>query len=314
MALIHSNKLHYLILLIVAGMFMTACNSNQIKNASNGIPASVFRNSLEDLPKHYYASSNIENTLFRPEFINLLININREEGPLDIFRLRSAVQNWNTVTTGRNESINYNIDHFYKFAALGNKDKSSCINQTECVIDLSDIIIAQSWLRWQPRQVNIKNTPDFSIPLLGPLVKTHDARLLQSLESIYKHPVGKKLIEHALKTRLKIDIQPLSGKHGHYSFSENLVVIDPKVVNYEFNQRYLIHELVHASNQTISNSIEEEVFAEYIGLMIQNEMTQVPFEINPYAIFVDHVLHDEYGNLPSRNNIKGHLSALGIKL
>ncbi|NOY67322.1 MAG: M48 family metallopeptidase [Gammaproteobacteria bacterium] len=309
----YTKQAYYLLLLIVSASLLSACNTHYVNQSANGIPASVFRNSLNNLPSHYYSSSKIKNSIFRPDFINLLVNINREEGPMDIFRLRDAVDNWNTVTTNRNESIKYNGKHFYRFAALGDTDKTNCLSETDCTIDLGDIIVAQSWFRWQPHQSTL-SSKEQNRPSLEAIAKQPDQKLLKTLQSIYRNPIGERLIEHALKTNLKIELRVLEGKHGYYSYNDNLIVIDPKVINYEFNMRYLVHELVHASNQTISNSIEEEVFAEYIGLMVQNQITDIPFELSAYSMFVDHVLHDEYGQLPVNNNIKGQLLALGIDI
>jgi len=298
---------------MVSVPLLVACNSHNVKTNSTGVPASVYRNSLNNLPSHHYSSSsNVEKSIFRPDFINLLVNINREEGPLDIFRLKEAVDNWNTVITDRKELIIYDAKHFHTFSGLGEIDKNNCSIQNDCLIDLRDIIIVQSWLRWKPEFNVIAN--DSNKLNLSSLHNQTSPKLTNLLDILSKNKTGRKLINHAIKTGLKIELKKLGGKHGYYSYNENLVVIDPKVVNYEFNLRYLVHELVHATNQTINNSIEEEVLAEYIGLMIQNQITDVPFELSAYSIFVDHVLHDEYGKLPVSNNIQSQLIALGIDI
>ena len=307
------NILINILLLAVSAPALVACNSQNIKTNSTGVPASVYRNSLSNLPSHhYYSSNNVQKSIFRPDFINLLVNINREEGPLDIFRLKEAVDSWNTVITGRNELITYDAKHFHTFSKLGEIDKNNCSTQNDCKIDLGDIIIIQSWLRWEPT-FKVESTGNKK-PALHSLQNKESSKLTDLLNKISKNDIGRKLIDHAIKTGLQVKLKKLGGKHGYYSYNENLVVIDPKVINYEFNLRYLVHELVHASNQTIKNSIEEEVLAEYIGLMIQNQITEIPFELNAYSIFIDHVLHDEYGKLPVSNNIQGQLIALGINI
>jgi len=314
MAITAFNKWCYLFLLLVILANLAACNSNQVRHQSNGIPASVYRNSLDSLPRYHHSSQNIENSIFRPDFINLLISINRDEGPLDITRFRTAVYNWNTVVTDRNEAISYKDGHFYNFASLANTDKSSCPLSSDCLIDMNDLIIVQSWLRWQPLASTYHINDDGADPSFEHINNQRSLKLQQALQLIYKNSIGKKLLDHVLKTGLKIELKELQGKHGYYSHADNLIVIDPKVVGYEFNLRYLIHELIHAGNLTANNSITEEVIAEYIGLTVQNQITDIPFEINHYSMFVDHVLHEEYGVLPTNNNIRNQLQALDIRI
>ncbi len=76
---------------------------------------------------------------------------------------------------------------------------------------------------------------------------------------ISKDPVGNKLIRHCSATGVSFDTKKLFGKHAYYNHAENKIVIDPKVLTYEFNLRYLIHEMVHATNHGNDNSITEEV-------------------------------------------------------
>ncbi len=303
----------YFIIILVA-YFFYGCSSVEVKNNTNYIPASVYRNSLPRTSANLSTRSDIQNSIFRIDFLNLLIAINREEGALDNNRLRSAVMAWNAVASGFKEKIKFVPEHFYIMAGLDSNNTTECDQQTNCTISLGDIIVLHKWMDFNVNHINAINDSTRINSYIKRINHVPNRKLSRILRAILHDPIGYKLVANALDQNTSIEIRELSGKHGFYNYTRNKIVIDPKVINYEFNMRYLVHELVHVTNKQSNNSVDEEVLAELIGLEIQNHITDIPFEQHPYSTFVEHLLHPDYGNLPISNNINKSLTRAGIAL
>ena len=299
-------------------LLLSGCNSTNVKSDSdsdsNSVPASVFRNSLQYSNSTQDYNSKVNHTIFKLDFIHYIVTQNRNQGPIDLITLRRMVKNWNSVATSPKEIIKFKDNHFYRFASLS-RNNSDCSSIYPCRIDLTDVNILIKWMDFQVRKITHKPTNDglikSNVKILNP---TNHNNLHKTLVMINSDPVGASLIQNAISYGTIIRVEELSGKHGYYNFTRNEIVIDPKILNYEFNMRYLIHELVHATNHTKNNSISEEVLSEIIGLSVQNRITNIPFEMNPYSMFVEHLLHANYGSLPVTNNIQQSLGQTGITL
>ena len=295
-------------------LLLTGCTGQLNIIKQNEVPASVYRNSLQSIFSDVQSSHNIKQSIFKPEFLDYLAYLTRNSNTLDEQALQDSINRWNAVATDKSELVRYNPTHFVRVASLHRHGHTRCSSASQCAISLDDVNILRAWLRWRLdyKIVISRNTFDRSQLLL--LNPDKDPQLHHSLEKLAAHPAGATLVQHALDSGLAIRLIQLSGSHGHYNYSENMITLDPSVVNYEFNLRYLIHELLHACNTAEDNSITEEVLAELIGLDIQNQITGIEFEINPYLVFVEHVLHPEYGKLVFTNDIYGELAMVGIEL
>jgi len=301
-------------IVILAAYFFCGCSSVEVKNNTNYIPASVYRNSLQKVSANLSTRSDIQNSIFRIDFLDLLIAINREEGALNIERLRSAVMVWNAVASGFKERIKFVPEHYYIMASLDDNNTTECDQQTNCTISLRDIIVLHKWINFNVHHINAINNPAQINSLTEKINLETNRNLSKVLRAILHDPLGYKLVANALNQNTSIEIRELSGKHGFYNHTENKIVIDPKVINYEFNMRYLVHELVHVMNKQSDNSVDEEVLAELIGLEIQNHITDIPFEQHPYSTFVEHLLDPDYGRLPISNNINKIMARAGIEI
>jgi len=295
-------------------LLLSGCNSANLKSDSNAVPASVFRNSLQYSNSIQGYNSQVNHTIFKLDFIHYIITQNRNQGAINIESLKRMVNNWNSVSTSPKEVVRFKDHHFYRFASLSNNN-SNCSTSDVCLIDLEDVNILLKWMGFQARQIthraNVQTAIHINLKALNP---ENNINLHKTLLLINKDLVGAHLIRNAIGYGTKIKVKELSGRHGYFNFSTNEIVIDPKILNYEFNMRYLVHELVHATNHTRNNSITEEVLSELIGLSVQNRITDIPFEINPYTMFIEHLLHPDYGSLPVTNNIKQSLGQTGITL
>lgn len=302
-------------IICIPGLIFSGCSSIEIKNNSNYIPASVFRSDVKNVLSTYYGNEQIlERSIFRPQFLHYLHTIYHTNGPVEFNQVKSAVATWNSIMTGGNDRISFNPLHFYRLAALSNSNRIECNDMSDCVITDKAIKLVQKWHQHKAVDIastNIDSTYDINISNVDNSIKP---ALEQALSNISKDPVGNKLVQHCSEAGVSFVVQKLHGKHAYYNHSENRIVIDPKVLAYEFNLRYLIHEMVHATNRSNDNSITEEVLAELIGLDIQNKVTGIPMELQPYSVFIQHLLHPEYGKLPISNNITQSLYDAGLKI
>jgi len=300
--------------LLVLGFSLSACNFAPVKENKSYVPASIYRNSLNTQSYYSHTSNLINNSIFRPEFINLMIDTNRNEGAIDIFRLKQSVSSWNSVATDRRDSIQFNAEHFYKMAGLGDNNTVNCSESGDCTIDLQDLKITRYWLS---KTIHLKNnsinTAKLRTTQINHINADNNSSLHYALKLIDNDTMGNRLITQLTQNNTVILVKKLHGKHGYYNSNKNIIVIDPTIVSYEFNLRYLVHEMVHATNLTMDNAISEEIVAELIGFNIQNRLTGVPLAHHAYAVFIEHLLHADYGQLPMENNIFNQLSTLGIE-
>jgi len=295
-------------------LLLTGCGGQLNVVKQNEVPASVYRNSLRSIFSDVQSAHNIKQSIFKPEFLDYLTYLTRNNKTLDQYALQSSIKRWNAVATERNELVRYNPTHFSRVASLHNASHNSSSQISRSTISFEDVKILQAWLYWRLDYTITTPSYTFNKSQLQLLNPEKNPDLLSSLEKLAAHPAGATLVQHALDSGLVIRLAQLSGSHGYYNYNENMITIDSSVVNYEFNLRYLIHELLHACNTDEDNSITEEVIAELIGLDIQNQITGINFEINPYLVFVEHILHPEYGKLVFANDIYGELAMAGIEL
>jgi len=316
----HSILLQYqaifrIFIIFILGLIFSGCSNIEIKKDSNYIPASVFRSDVKNVLSTYYGNEQIlERSIFRPQFLHYLHTIYYTNGPVEFSQVKDAVATWNSIMTGGNDHISFDPLHFYRLAALSNNNRVDCNEMSDCVITDKAINLVQKW--HQQKTVNIASTKlDSTYDINTSNTDNPDTSALeQALSNIRKDPIGNKLVRHCREAGVSFVVQKLHGKHAYYNHSENRIVIDPKVLSYEFNLRYLIHEMVHATNLSNDNSITEEVLAELIGLDIQNRVTGIPMELQPYSVFIQHLLHPEYGKLPVSNNIIQSLYDAGLKI
>lgn len=303
-----------IIIIFLLGLNFSGCSSIEVKNTSNYLPASVFRSDVKNVLSAYYGNEQIlERSIFRPQFLHYLNTIYHTNGPVEINQVKNAIATWNSIMTGGNDQISFNALHFYRLAALSNNNPIECNETSDCVITDKAINLVQKW--HQHKTENIASTKlDSPNANFRNVDYPGDPALKQALINISTDPIGHKLVRYCSETGVNFVVQKLHGKHAYYNHWENSIVIDPKVLTYEFNLRYLIHEMVHATNRSNDNSITEEVLAELIGLDIQNRITDIPMELQPYSVFIQHLLHPEYGKLPLSNNIIQSLSDAGLKI
>lgn len=288
--------------------------AGQTNTKQNEVPASVYRNSLRSIFSDVQSIHNIKQSIFKPVFLDYLAYLTRNGVSLNEQAIQDSVKRWNAVATDKAELIKYNRAHFTGVASLHNPGQRNCTQTKQCEISILDVNILRTWMQW--RLDYTLTTPWHSIDhhqllLLNP---DKDPELHLALVKLSGNRVGSALLRHALDSGLSIRTEQLSGSHGYYDHSENAITLDQSVVGYEFNLRYLVHELLHACNTADDNSITEEVLAELIGLQIQNQITGIRFDINPYLVFVEHILHPDYGQLTFSNDIYGELAMVGIEL
>jgi len=295
-------------------LLLSGCAAQLNLIQQNDVPASVYRNSLSSIFSDVQSAHNIKQSLFKPAFVEYMAYLTRNGNTLTKYALQDSIKRWNAVATDKSELVRYNSIHFIRVASLHWRGQTRCSSTDQCNITLDDINILRTWLHWQLEYKVVTPHYRFNRSQLLLLNPDRDPRLHHSLEKLISRHAGATLVQYALDSGVAIKLEPLSGSHGHYNYSENIITLDPSVVNYEFNLRYLVHELLHACNTAEDNSITEEVLAELIGLDIQNQITGIEFEINPYLVFVEHILHPEYGKLVFTNDIYGELALAGIKL
>ncbi len=294
-------------------LLLTGCADQLNVVKQNEVPASIYRNSLRSIFSDVQSTHNIRQSIFKPEFLDYLAYLTQNRKPLNEQALQDSIKRWNAVATDKSELVRYNTLHFARVASLGQGNRP-CSSPARCTISIEDVNMLRAWLHWRLDYSIVTPPHTFDRSQLLLLNPEKNSQLHRSLEKLAAHPAGGALVQHALDSGLVIRLSQLNGSHGHYNFSENTITLDTSVVNYEFNLRYLVHELLHACNTAEDNSITEEVLAELIGLDIQNQITGIEFEINPYLVFVEHVLHPEYGKLVSTNDIYGELAMAGIEL
>ena len=300
--------------LLILWFSLSACNFAPVKESQSYVPASIYRNSLNTQSYYSHTSNLIKNSIFRPEFINLMIDTNRNEGAIDIFRLKQSVSSWNSVVTDRRDTIQFNAEHFHKMAGLGDNNTINCSESGDCTIDLHDLKITRHWLSKTIQLTNNStNSTKLSTTHINQINADNNTSLYYALKLIDKDTMGSRLISQLVQNNTIILVKKLHGKHGYYNSNKNIIVIDPTIVSYEFNLRYLVHEMVHATNLTRDNAISEEIVAELIGFNIQNRLTGVPLAHHAYAVFIEHLLHADYGQLPMENNIFNQLATIGIE-
>ncbi|HED16194.1 MAG TPA: hypothetical protein ENI64_05180 [Gammaproteobacteria bacterium] len=303
-----------LVVPVILILLLTGCGGQVNVVKQNEVPASVYRNSLRSIFSDVQSTHSIKQSIFKPEFLDYLTYLTQNNKTLDQLDLQNYIKRWNAVATEKSELVRYNPLHFSRVASLHNARYKNSSSFDSSTISSDNVKILQSWLHWRLDYKIITPRDAFSKSQLQLLNPDKHPSLYLSLEKLAAHPAGGVLVKHALDSGLVIRLGQLSGSHGYYNYNENMITVDPSVVNYEFNLRYLIHELLHACNTDEDNSITEEVIAELIGLDIQNQITGIKFEINPYLVFVEHVLHPEYGKLDSTNDIYGELAMAGIEL
>lgn len=293
---------------------LSGCNSTtNVKNSQNSLPASVFRDDVKNVLSHHGNTDLLSRSIFRPQFLNFLDSIYQASGPIDSEQVKQAVSTWNSIMSGENDKIHYTELHFNRLASISGSSRKLCQQLDNCKITNTDILVMHNWNRRTNNQLAvIDNDNHEEINLIG--IEHDNAALRNALKLIGSDPVGYRLIVNAQKLGIQFLVRKLDGKHAYYHHTEKKIVIDPKILGYEFNLRYLIHELVHATNLSNNNSITEEVLAEMIGLEIQNRITGIPMSMHPYTLFLQHVLHPDYGQLPLNNDIVPSLHRVGVEL
>jgi len=302
------------IVILLMGIIAAGCSSIELKQDSNYLPASVFRDNVKNVLSTYGQEHILERSIYRPQFLHYINSLYHTTGPLNIDDVALAVVTWNSVMTGPSDKIIFQPMHFFRLAALSNNNRSECTSISNCKVTDEDIHFIQNWNRNNVGFIKETSFTDFEDHHSDSTFDTGNTTLDEALTSISKDPVGNKLTTHCQSTGVLFTIKKLMGKHAYYNPSDNSITIDPKILTYEFNLRYLIHEMVHATNNGNENSITEEVLAELIGLEVQNRITGIPMELNPYSVFVQHLLHPEYGKLPIVNNIIQSLYSAGLEL
>lgn len=279
----------------------------------NAVPASIFHHSYQDLQKQHQRF-DIDSTIFNPVFINYIMVLTSDRQKLNKQDVNDAVDRWNYIAQSKLDHISFNSEHFDRFAALSNNNDSNCSNEYACHIDKRDLQLLRRWLRWRELLVAHNSaTVDMTRGELLKLNTEHHSALQRTLFRLSRDEVGRMLLDNALSQGTIIRVRSLDGMHGYFDFSKNEIVIDKTVAYHEFNLRYLAHELVHVLNKDNTNSIMEEVFAELIGLHVQNSVTSITIKEHPYTVFVRHLLHAHYGNLNIDNEIESHLQNAGMK-
>ncbi len=303
--------------LLIASVALHGCSGLSTKAESTYIPASVFRDDVKNVLNSYGNEDILEHSIFRPQFLSYLDTINHEKGPIDIQRLQQAIATWNAVMSESNAHIVFKPLHFERLAGLSDEN-GDCNTIKFCQITAEDLEQIRTWSHlYQDDLFTFEEDSEYESFYDTSIISSVDSNsteLNKLLRRIYKDPVGRNLIEHCIATGVKFRVRELEGKHGYYQHSNNVIVIDPKILSYEFNMRYMIHEMVHAVHDESNNSIQEEVLAELIGLDTQNRITGIPMELHPYAVFVQHILHPDYGRLAVSNNIKQSLNKVGLEL
>jgi hypothetical protein len=259
----------------------------------------------------------LEHSIFRPRFLSYLDTINKDNGHIDMPRLQQAIATWNSIMADSDAHIVFNSLHFDRLAGLSGNN-SYCRVMNSCQITSADIKEVRKWTRVNSNDLlHIEYDSEYEAEYDPTIISSLDSDnpdLHRMLLKIYRDPVGKKLIEHCVQEDISIRIEKLADKHGYYNHSKKLIVVDPTILSYEFNLRYMIHEMVHAVNSRHNNSITEEVLAELIGLDTQNRITGIQMDLHPYSVFIQHLLHPDYGRLSVSNNIEHSLSNVGLEL
>jgi len=299
-----------LLIIIMLQMMMTW---HPALASDNSVPASIFRHSYHDLQRHHQRF-DVDSTIFNPVFINYMLALTNNNSHLDKNAIEAAVNRWNYIAESKHDMISFDTDHFERFAALSNNNDVDCSINHACNIDKQDLQTLLRWLQWQELLVAQSTTSrDMNRKQLLQLNTEYNNSLHRTLFKLSRDKVGKMLLENALSKGTKIKVRSLDGLHGYFDFKKNEIVIDETVANHEFNLRYLAHELVHVLNKENNNSIMEEVFAELIGLHVQNSVTAISINEHPYNVFVRHLLHPHYGSLHIDNAIESHLYKAGMK-
>lgn len=305
---------HVVYTLILIIPMLAGCAGNICNHKLNEIPTSVYKNSLHNVFSNTQSIHNFKQSIFKPEFLHYLAYLTQDGNTLDEHTLRDSIKHWNAVEIEKSEQIRFDRNHFVHVASLHTDDLISCTSARQCTISFKDINILQIWLRWQLDYTITTPYYSFDASQLVILNPEKNPQLHKALKKLASNRAGSTLVQHALNSGLAIRLNQLKGSHGYYSHDENTITLDPSVVNYEFNLRYLVHELLHACNTAEDNSITEEVLAELIGLEIQNQITGIPFEINPYLVFLEHILDPENAQLVLANDIYRELAITGIEL
>ncbi len=311
-------KLFSGIVFLMLTVLLHGCNIVKVQSEPTYLPASVLRSDIKNGLSSYGNEQILEHSIFRPQFVDYLDAVNLENGSIDIVMLERAITTWNAVMTESNAWIEFNNMHFERLANVSGGD-DYCVMINSCRITSADIAVVKSWSLVNSNELlrNIDYDSDYESINQPSIINSMDAgnaELNRTLKLIYNDPVGKKLIERCYQRGVLFRVENLEGKHGYYHHGKKMVVIDPKIFYNEFNTRYMIHEMVHAIHDESENSITEEVLAEIIGLDTQNRITGIPLELHPYSIFVQHVLHPEYGRLSMSNNIRASLDNIGLEL
>jgi len=303
-----------LLILLICSL-LNGCNfTSNVKNSQNSLPASVFRDDVKNVLSHHGNTDLLSRSIFRPQFLNYLDSIYETSGPIDSDQVRRAVTIWNSIMSGENDKIQFKELHYNRLASLSESSRRQCQRSNNCKISDADILIMHNWNKQKNNQLTVINQDDYDHSIDLSTIHHENPALQNALRAIGNDPIGNRLIANAQELNISFVVKKLDGKHAYYHHAEKLIVIDPKILGYEFNLRYLIHELVHATNLSNNNSITEEVLAEMIGLEIQNRITGIPMSMHPYTIFIQHVLHPDYGQLPVTNGIVSSLHRAGVEL
>lgn len=281
---------------------------------SNAVPARIFRHSYVAGISQHHQPYDVDHTIFNPIFVNYILAMSYSQDQLGAEDIEAAVNRWNGIATSKKTMIQYNPEHFKRFAALSNNNDANCNKARACTIEKQDLRVLFRWLRWHESLIpGDASDNDMTRKQLLSLNPKHDKDLHKTLFSLSHNRIGKILLQNALKSHVQILTKPLDGMYGYYDFKENEIVIDPSVIENEFNIRYLAHELVHVLNHDNTNSIMEEVMAELIGLHVQNAITGIGIHEHPYAVFISRLLHPQYGQLKINNHIETYLHSAGMK-
>lgn len=299
--------------LLVSPAWIAGCTSI-VHEDTYWVPASIYRDHDPVKPgKHGRQPTSLDNTIFRPGFVQYLASILEHRETLDANQVMLAASHWNSVLLNHAEHVEFDQQHFIKIASLSTAAASDCIGNHDCVVNRSDIDLLLKWYTHPLPEISATNDEHgLARDQLHSLYRLEHAALGPVLKKLDEDPLGHVLLRNAYERGVKIELDKLKDKHGYYDIRRNRIILDHKVAQSEFNLRYLVHELVHALNQRHADSIEEEVLAEWIGIQVQNRLTGVEFREQSYTLYVSHLLHPYYGKMPLQGSMIEVLQNAGL--
>lgn len=259
-----------------------------------------------------YIRRNIANTIFHPDFILYLSGQLKRYKTLDSGHVKNAVGIWNNSVVNSRKKIRYQQGHFNKLATLS-ASADGCDDTGGCVINAEDLAILRYWMTDLVAEV-ADDLPTAAISSSGlmHLNVENNKKIDSALQIIIEDPVGRQLVANAINNNITLKAEHLHDHKGYFEYTSKTIVIDPTVAGYVLKINCIAHELVHASNLDLNNSVTEETLAEIIGMAVQDKITNIEISCSPYVVFVDRLLDPHYGRYPLENNIEKHLRRAGI--